>query len=159
MPPRTVPTPAVAPKTPAELRRHLKEQCELLALSHVKGCKTKATAACAQLAALLATQSAAVLLRAAAVRDPASPWRPLFGALADYLRPDASVKPKDVERLTAIVGAAERVGARLADDGSLDLLLKLTLDALCHEKWEAPAVRATPRSPRLRRCTDGADPR
>lgn len=148
MPPRSVAgsapaEPVAPPTTPAELLSRIDAQCALLPGVSAKGQKVKAGKAYIDLEALLTLPTSNVLLRLAEVSDPASRprWRQTFGAVADYLSAEQPAKPKDVERLEAMIGAASRAGARLAGDGSLDLLLKLTLDALCGQ-GRAPAVCA-----------------
>jgi hypothetical protein len=152
MPPRAAAASAQAaplapPTTPAELLSRVDAKCTVLPGVSAKGQKVKAGKAYTGLEALLAAPESSALLRQAEVGDPAGRprWRLTFAAVADYLSADPPAKPKDVERLEAMVGAASRAGARLASDGSLDLLLKMTLDALCESPGRAPAVRAPAR--------------
>eukprot|EP00967_Tisochrysis_lutea_P045814 scaffold55567_cov28-Tisochrysis_lutea.AAC.12 len=106
----------------------------------VKGQKLKAARALAQLEELLTSRDSRPVLRLAQLEGRLPPWKQTFGAISKYLRADKTPKPKDVERLDSIVEAAARVGAELSEDGSLDLLLKLALDALCDAKHAVPAV-------------------
>ena len=87
-----------------------------------------------ELALLLSAPAAPVILRADALGGPrgggGGRWRRIFSVSVEYLE-NTAPQPKDVERAEAMLRAAAAAGADLAGDGSLDMLTRHALNALC----------------------------